>query len=75
MKEAPYYAVSFVDQAVIDKLSPLSLDVTPDVVIRVLMTAMPLEKPISLREPVMPETPVRHGFTVSEWGGTILRTE
>lgn len=75
MDEAPYYAVSFVDQAVIDKLSPLSLDVTPDTVIRVLMTAMPLERPITLSAPRIPETPVRHGFTVAEWGGTILRTE
>jgi hypothetical protein len=75
MNEAPYYAVSFVDQAVIDKLSPLSLDATPDTVIRVLMTAMPLERPIKLHAPRIPETPVRHGFTVAEWGGTILRTE
>ncbi|MBP9760263.1 MAG: hypothetical protein KBD24_02735 [Candidatus Pacebacteria bacterium] len=75
MDDAPYYAVSFVDKAVIDTLSPLSLDVTPDIVIRVLMTAMPLERPITLNAPRIPETPVRHGFTVAEWGGTILRTE
>lgn len=75
MDNAPYYAVSFVDQAVIDKLSPLTLDVTPDTTIRVLMTAMPLERPIELHAPRIPETPVRHGFTIVEWGGTILRTE
>ncbi len=75
MKEAPYYAVAFVDQAVIDELSPLTLDVTPDKVIRVLMTAMPLDRPIKLDTPYLPETPVRHGFTVVEWGGTILRSE
>lgn len=75
MDEAPYYAISFVDQSVIDKLSPLSLDVAPDTVIRVLMTAMPLERPIKLSAPRIPETPVRHGFTVAEWGGVILRTK
>jgi hypothetical protein len=36
---------------------------------------MPLERPIKLHAPRIPETPVRHGFTVAEWGGTILRTE
>lgn len=75
MNEAPYYAVTFVDQAVIDELSPLAVDVAPDTVIRVLMTATPLERPIKLNPPRVPETPVRHGFTVAEWGGTILRTE
>ncbi len=75
MDDAPYYAISFVDQPIIDKLSPLTLDVAPDTVIRVLMTAMPLERPIALKSPRIPETPVRHGFTVAEWGGTILRTE
>jgi hypothetical protein len=75
LDDAPYYAVSFVDQAIIDKLSPLSLDVKPDVVIRVLMTAMPLEKPVELKAPYVPPTPVRHGFTVAEWGGTIWRTK
>ncbi len=75
MDDAPYYAISFVDQAVIDKLSPLSLDVNPDTVIRVLMTAMPLERPMKLSAPRVPETPIRHGFTVAEWGGTILRAE
>lgn len=75
MDDAPYYAVSFVDQTVIDKLSPLALDVAPDTVIRVLMTAMPLDRPIKLQAPRIPETPIRHGFTVAEWGGTILRNK
>jgi hypothetical protein len=73
MNEAPYYAVSFVEQSIIDELSPLSIDKEPDVVVRVLMTAMPLNRPIKLHVPQLPEIPERRGFTVIEWGGTILR--
>ncbi|MCA9360104.1 hypothetical protein KC850_03640 [Candidatus Kaiserbacteria bacterium] len=73
LDEAPYYAISFVDQAIIDELSPLTLDKEPDVVMRVLMTAKPLERPIKLPQPQLPELPEREGFTVIEWGGTILR--
>lgn len=74
MDDAPYYAVTFVDQRVIDDLSPLSVSGDPDVIIRVLMTAQPLLRPIALQTPVVPEAPTRHGFTVVEWGGTILRS-
>ena len=73
MDEAPYYAVSFVEQSIIDELSPLSIDKEPDVVMRILMTAQPLERPIKLNAPQLPEIPERRGFTVVEWGGTILR--
>lgn len=73
MDKAPYYAVSFVEQSIIDELSPLSIDKKPDVVMRVLMTAKPLKRPIKLSAPQLPEIPERRGFTVVEWGGTILR--
>jgi len=73
LDEAPYYAISFVDQAIIDEMSPLSIDKEPDVIMRVLMTAKPLERPIKLSAPQLPELPERTGFTVVEWGGTILR--
>ncbi len=75
LSEAPYYAISFVDQAEIDKLSPLSIDKKVDVVTRVLMTALPLQHPIELTAPRIPPVPPRHGFTVIEWGGTVLRPE
>lgn len=73
MNEAPYYAVGFVEQSIIDELSPLSIDKEPDLIVRVLMTAMPLERPIELRIPHLPEVSERRGFTVVEWGGVILR--
>lgn len=73
MTKAPYYAVTFVEQSIIDELSPLSIDKEPDVVMRVLMTAKALERPIKLNPPQLPTTPERRGFTVVEWGGTILR--
>jgi hypothetical protein len=74
MKETPYYAITFVDQRVIDDLSPLSVSGNPETIIRVLMTAEPLLRPKALTAPVVPPTPIRHGFTVVEWGGTILRS-
>jgi hypothetical protein len=73
LDEAPYYAISFVDQAIIDELSPLSFDKKPDLVIRVLMTALPLPRPIPLSPPQVPTIAPRGGFTAVEWGGTILR--
>jgi hypothetical protein len=73
MNEAPYYVVSFVEQSIIDELSPLSIDKEPDVVMRVLMTAQPLQRPVKIHPPQLPELPERRGFTVVEWGGTILR--
>jgi hypothetical protein len=73
MNDAPYYAITFIDQKVINDLSPLAVSGDPDVIIRVMMTAQPLLRPIALTPPVLPPTPTRHGFTVVEWGGTILR--
>lgn len=73
LDEAPFYAISFLDQALIDQLSPLAIDKDPDVVIRILMTAKPLERPIPLKTPRVPNVPERTGFTVIEWGGVILR--
>ena len=33
---------------------------------------MALEAPIEVKEQKLPETPIREGFTLVEWGGTIL---
>lgn len=73
LSEAPYYAITFVDQAIVDELSPLSIDKEPDTLLRILMTAQPLARPIKLAPPQIPEIHERTGFTVVEWGGTILR--
>lgn len=68
----PYVFVTFVDQAVFDQLAPLTVTPKPDQVIRVFMDYKPLDQPVK----VIPQTlitPVRHGFTVVEWGGALHR--
>ncbi|MFH0952618.1 MAG: hypothetical protein V1838_05605 [Patescibacteria group bacterium] len=70
MQAAPYYFVTFVDQAVFDQLAPLTVTPRADSVIRVFMDYQPLAGPISV-QPLAISTPVRHGFTVVEWGGAL----
>ncbi len=52
-----------------------TLDIAPhaDTVIRFAMMWQPLEKPIEVKEQILPMTPERHGFTVVEWGGAKMK--
>ena len=51
---------------------PLDIEPKPDSVIRVLMTFKGLENEIKIDEQVL--TPVvRNGYSVVEWGGTIIK--
>ncbi len=73
MNKKPFYLVSFVSQREIDEISPLKIEpIKPDTIIRVLMSAKGIDKPILIKEQKMPKTPNREGFVVVEWGGTIL---
>ncbi|MFH0804734.1 MAG: hypothetical protein V1916_00900 [Patescibacteria group bacterium] len=72
LQGAPYYFITFLDQAVFDTLAPLTVSPQPDVVIRVFMDYQPLQSPISV-QPLPIRTPQRHGFTVVEWGGALNR--
>ena len=50
----------------------------PDTVIRVYMVFMPVDEPVEVPEAnelIMPSTAERQGFTVVEWGGSILREQ
>lgn len=67
--DSPYYFIAFLDQDVIDKITPLKISPSPDTIIRVLMDIKPLEKPIDVIEPNFETVPQRTGFTVVEWGG------
>lgn len=49
----------------------LSVEPRPDSVLRIYMVTKALEKPIHIKPQVL-VTPQREGFTVVEWGGTIL---
>lgn len=67
---APYFFVTFVDQADFDLVAPLKVEPKPDTVIRVFMDYRPLQQPIEVT-PQHISTPARTGFTVVEWGGAL----
>jgi hypothetical protein len=66
----PYYFVTFVDRATIDKLAPLDINPKPDTTIRVLMDYKGLDSPIAVQGFDI-KTPERTGFTAVEWGGVL----
>ncbi|MFA6422413.1 MAG: hypothetical protein WCV92_03380 [Candidatus Buchananbacteria bacterium] len=70
MQSAPYYFVTFLGNADMERLAPLTVDPKPDTVVRILMDFSPLQKPIKV-EGYSIRTPERKGFTVVEWGGVI----
>ena len=53
---------------------PLEISPKPDTIIRVLMKYKPLNKKINIKEQKL-DTPTRAGFTVVEWGGTIVNNK
>lgn len=68
MQSASYYFVTFMGNAVLDRIAPLQVTPKPDTIIRVLMDFKPLEKPMDVQGYDI-KTPERSGFTVVEWGG------
>jgi len=74
LSSQPYYAISFLTKAQFDSLAPLEISpLWPSTLIRVMMTAQGLDKPISLPEQKLIQAPPRNGFTVVEWGGALLK--
>lgn len=63
-----YYQIKIVENKVLNRLSPLSINPSPKTIIRVALHFTPLVEKIDLAEPEL-VTPLRSGFTVSEWGG------
>lgn len=70
MQEKPYYFITFLGNAAMDKLAPLTIIPKPDTVIRILMDFTPLDKPITAKGFAV-RAPKRKGFTVVEWGGVV----
>lgn len=68
-QNAPYYAISFYDQKLIDEKIPLKVMPEPDTLIRILMDYKELKEPVELKAPIITSPPPRKGFTVIEWGG------
>ena len=67
-----YNYIYFASAAETATSMPLDISPAPDTVIRFTMEYAPLDAPITIKEQKLPATPERKGFTVVEWGGTIL---
>ncbi len=73
LQENAYNLISFQGAAYTDA-AKLTVTPTPDSVLRVYMAAVPLEAPVEIEAQEF--TPfVREGFTVVEWGGSIVKSK
>lgn len=70
MQAKDYYQIYFISQNEFDRMAPLSIEPSPDKIIRVLMDYRGVDEPIE----TVPQNftrPAREGFTVVEWGGIL----
>ncbi len=72
LQENKYNYIRFADINEINKNMPLELSKEPDTMIRILMQYKALDKPIKVKEQKLNKVN-RVGFTVVEWGGTIIK--
>ena len=72
LQENKYNYIRFADINEINKNMPLELSKEPDTMIRILMQYKALDKPIKVTEQKLNKVN-RVGFTVVEWGGTIIK--
>lgn len=72
LEENKYNYIRFASIDEINENMPLEFSIEPDTIIRVLMQYKALDNPISVKEQVL-ETQSRVGFTIVEWGGTIIK--
>ncbi len=70
LQENPYNLISF-QGAVYEDAAKLEISPAPDSLLRVYMTAKGLDAPVEI-EPQVFAGFDRHGFTVVEWGGSII---
>ena len=71
LQSNPYNYIRFATAEEIESYMPLTITPTPDTIIRIAMIAKPLDSPITIKEQILPATPIRSGFTAVEWGGTM----
>lgn len=71
LQENNYNYIRFASIEEINESMPLEITPKPDNVIRILMVFKPLDSYIEVKEQKL-VTPTREGFTVVEWGGSIL---
>ncbi len=73
MEKNKYNYIRFETQEEINENMPLNVMPKPDTVIRITMEWKALTKPIEVEEQKLERAPKREGFTLVEWGGTILK--
>jgi hypothetical protein len=70
MNENPYNLITFQNEIYTDN-AKLKITPEPDSILRVFMAFKPLTEAVTVEEQTL-EPFVRQGFTVIEWGGTII---
>lgn len=71
LNNSNYWFISFINDKAFGELSPLSVSPRPDSIIRVFIYAKPLSAPIKVEKQEL-KSSHRTGFTVVEWGGTVI---
>ena len=74
MQGSAYNLISFPNEEY-KSWAEISVVPAPETEIRIFMVYKPLDEAIEIFEDralTLPETPVRNGFTVVEWGGSMV---
>ena len=72
LEKNKYNYIRFATNEEIEQNMPLNVEPSPDTIIRVLMTFKGLNEKIDVSEQEL-VTPIRNGYTVVEWGATIIK--
>ncbi|MBY9007817.1 MAG: hypothetical protein KGD63_13830 [Candidatus Lokiarchaeota archaeon] len=71
LPKTDYYLIKLMSKEYLEINWDLFIDPLPDIIIRILLTFKPSQNPLKIENPVI-ISPKRTGFTVVEWGGTLL---
>ena len=72
LEKNDYNLIRFADILEIEKEMPIMVTPTPDTMIRILMEYKPIDHYINIPEQSL-SSPNRVGYTLVEWGGTLLK--
>lgn len=72
LTEKPYYFVTLLPENVINQKEKLAFSVSPDTLIRSRFVFEGLDAPLSVKPLTNITSHARTGFTVADWGGTIV---
>ncbi|MBQ4343134.1 MAG: hypothetical protein IJC38_04535 [Erysipelotrichaceae bacterium] len=69
--ENEYTMISFQNEAYAEYY-PLEVSIDPDTELRIYMVMQGLDEPVDIKEQILPKGKERSGFTLVEWGGSII---